>query len=113
MKKLLPIRILNFFHEFLTDRVKADIEDIFLNSEFLELFNFSFGEQYPEIKESDLDENIEGILSQINKVINKPRFNHYLPAKTFTMSVQYCEKLSDETLERFENIFKEINKHLK
>lgn len=112
-EKIIADKNIKFFHEFLTNRVKADIEDIFLNSEFLELFNFSFGEQYPEIKKSDLDENIEGILSQINKIINKPRFNHYLPAKTFTMSMQYCEKLSDETLERFENIFKEVNRHLK
>lgn len=112
-EKIIADKNIKFFHEFLKDRVKADIEDIFSNDEYLKLFNLSFNGQYSEIKETDLDSNIEGILSQINKVINKSRFNHYLPAKSFTMSTEYCEQLSKETLERFENIFKEINKQLK
>jgi len=112
-EKIIADKNIKFFHEFLKDRVKADIEDIFSNDEYLKLFNFSFKGQYSEIKQTDLDSNIEGILPQINKVINKSRFNHYLPAKSFTMSTEYCEQLSKETLERFENIFKEINKQLK
>ncbi|MFP0398942.1 AAA family ATPase [Acinetobacter nosocomialis] len=112
-EKIIADKNIKFFHEFLINRTKADIEDIFLKNEYLELFNYSFKEQYSEIKESDLDVNIEGILSQINKIINKPRFNHYLPAKSFTMSIEYCEKLSEETLNRFESIFKEVNKQLK
>lgn len=112
-EKIIADKNIKFFHEFLEDRVKADIEDIFSIDEYLKLFNLSFKEQYSEINETNLDSNIEGILSQINKVINKPRFNHYLPAKSFTMSTEYCEQLSKETLERFENIFKEVNKQLK
>lgn len=112
-EKIIADKNIKFFHEFLINRTKADIEDIFLKNEYLELFNYSFKEQYSEIKESDMDVNIEGILSQINKIINKPRFNHYLPAKSFTMSIEYCEKLSEETLNRFESIFKEVNKQLK
>ena len=112
-EKIIADKNIKFFHEFLEDRVKADIEDIFSIDEYLKLFNLSFKEQYPEINEKNLDSNIEGILSQINKVINKSRFNHYLPAKSFTMSTEYCEQLSKETLERFENIFKEVNKQLK
>lgn len=112
-EKIIADKNIKFFHEFLADRVKADIEDIFLIDEYLKLFNLSFKEQYEEINETNLDSNIEGILSQINKVINKPRFNHYLPAKSFTMSTEFCEQLSKGTLDRFENIFKEVNKQLK
>ncbi|MDY6484444.1 AAA family ATPase [Acinetobacter faecalis] len=112
-EKIIADKNIKFFHEFLENRLKADIEDIFSINEYLKLFNLSFKGQYPEIKETDLDSDIEGILSQINKVINKSRFNHYLPAKSFTMSTEYCGQLSKETLERFENIFKEINKQLK
>lgn len=112
-EKIIADKNIKFFHEFLEDRVKADIEDLFLIDEYLKLFNLSFKGQYPEIKATDLDSDIEGILSQINKGINKSRFNHYLPAKSFTMSTEYCEQLSEETLRRFENIFKEVNKQLR
>jgi len=112
-EKIITDKNIKFFHEFLENRIKADIEDIFSIDEYLMLFNLSFKEQYSELKGTDLDHNIEGILSQINKAISKNRFNHYLPAKSFTMSAEYVEQLSEETLGKFENIFKEINKQLK
>lgn len=113
IEKIISDKNIKFFHEFLENRTKADIEDIFLNEEYLELFNLNFKDQYPEIKIVDIDSNIEGILSQINKLINKARFNHYLPAKSFTMHNEYCAALSEKTLSRFESIFKEVNKQLK
>ncbi|WP_212788833.1 hypothetical protein, partial [Acinetobacter pittii] len=53
------------------------------------------------------------ILSKINKVIKKNRFNHYLPAKEFASNKDFVNSLSEATLSRFETIFKEVNKNLK
>ncbi|NUF65324.1 AAA family ATPase, partial [Acinetobacter bereziniae] len=68
---------------------------------------------YTEIKVEELSTEIEDILSKINKVIKKSRFNHYLPAKEFASNKDFVNSLSEATLSRFEAIFKEVNKNLK
>ncbi len=50
----------------------------------------------------ELSTEIEDILSKINKVIKKNRFNHYLPAKEFASNKDFVNSLSEATLSRFE-----------
>lgn len=74
IQKIISDKNIKFFHVFLDNRKKADIEDMFTVDEYLQLFNISLSSTHAEI---------EDILSKINKVIKKNRFNHYLPAKKF------------------------------
>ena len=113
IQKIISDKNIKFFHDYLDNRKKADIEDIFTVDEYLQLFNISLSSTYTEIKEEELSTEIEDILSRINKVIKKSRFNHYLPAKEFASNNDFVNNLSEATLSRFETIFKEVNKNLK
>ena len=113
IQKIISDKNIKFFHDYLDNRKKADIEDIFTVDEYLQLFNISLSSTYTEIKVEELSTEIEDILSRINKVIKKSRFNHYLPAKEFASNKDFVNNLSEATLSRFETIFKEVNKNLK
>lgn len=113
IQKIISDKNIKFFHDYLDNRKKADIEDIFTVDEYLQLFNISLSSTYTEIKVEELSTEIEDILSRINKVIKKSRFNHYLPAKQFASNKDFINSLSEKTLSRFEAIFKEVNKNLK
>ncbi|NUG65476.1 MULTISPECIES: AAA family ATPase [Acinetobacter] len=113
IQKIISDKNIKFFHDYLDNRKKADIEDIFTVDEYLQLFNISLSSTYTEIKVEELSTEIEDILSKINKVIKKSRFNHYLPAKEFASNKDFVNSLSEATLSRFEAIFKEVNKNLK
>ncbi|WP_249135815.1 ATP-dependent nuclease [Acinetobacter nosocomialis] len=113
IQKIISDKNIKFFHDFLDNRKKADIEDIFTIDEYLQLFNISLSSTHAEIKVEELSTEIEDILSKINKVIKKNRFNHYLPAKEFASNKDFVNSLSEATLSRFETIFKEVNKNLK
>lgn len=113
IQKIISDKNIKFFHDYLDNRKKADIEDIFTVDEYLQLFNISLSSTYTEIKVEELSTEIEDILSRINKVIKKSRFNHYLPAKQFASNKDFMNSLSEKTLSRFEAIFKEVNKNLK
>lgn len=113
IQKIISDKNIKFFHDYLVNRKKADIEDIFTVDEYLQLFNISLSSTYTEIKVEELSTEIEDILSRINKIIKKSRFNHYLPAKEFASNKDFVNNLSETTLSRFETIFKEVNKNLK
>ncbi|WP_347709340.1 AAA family ATPase [Acinetobacter sp. NIPH1876] len=113
IQKIISDKNIKFFHDYLDNRKKADIEDVFTVDEYLQLFNISLSSTYTEIKVEELSTEIEDILSRINKVIKKSRFNHYLPAKEFASNKDFVNNLSEATLSRFETIFKEVNKNLK
>ncbi|MBJ8501841.1 MULTISPECIES: AAA family ATPase [Acinetobacter] len=113
IQKIISDKNIKFFHDYLDNRKKADIEDMFTVDEYLQLFNISLSSTHAEIKVDELSVEIEDILSKINKVIKKNRFNHYLPAKEFASNKDFVNSLSESTLSRFETIFKEINKNLK
>ncbi len=113
IQKIISDKNIKFFHDFLDNRKKADIEDMFTVDEYLQLFNSSLSSTHAEIKVEELSTEIEDILSKINKVIKKNRFNHYLPAKEFASNKDFVNNLSETTLSRFETIFKEVNKNLK
>ncbi|WP_314341345.1 AAA family ATPase [Acinetobacter guillouiae] len=102
IQKIISDKNIKFFHDYLDNRKKADIEDVFTVDEYLQLFNISLSSTYTEIKVEELSTEIEDILSRINKVIKKSRFNHYLPAKEFASNKDFVNNLSEATLSRFE-----------
>lgn len=108
--KIIKDKHVRFFDEFAGDNYnKADIEDLFLKAEYLEIF----GEAFPEhkgIKESELNENKQTILTQLKAFLGGKGFNHYKPSQQLLSMGLDSKFFSKETLERFESMFKEINK---
>jgi predicted ATP-dependent endonuclease of OLD family len=109
-EKIIKDRNVRYFDEFIkTTNGKADIEDLFEKSEYLSLFNQGFSE-LKDVSLSDLDVKFPNILQQINKLIGKDHFNHYRPANALAKMGVDSKFFSKETLNRFEIMFKEINK---
>lgn len=110
-QKIIKEKNIRFFDEFTNNGKKtADIEDLFTKEEYLKYFNLAFVNDYPEIKSSELDDKIETVLKQINKFISRDRFNHYRPANKMNQTSPCLSDFSNETIDRFEKIFTEINK---
>lgn len=97
-----------FFDEYV-DADRADIEDLFSKSEYLTLFNEAFAGEY-SVNEADLDPNAVTVLGQISKAIGKPHFNHYRPARLLASKGVDGKYFSEDTLNRFERVFKDANK---
>lgn len=108
-QKIINEKNILFFHDFLENRKKADIEDLFTTKEYLTFFNEAFKE-HKDIKESDLNTAIESILLQINKYLNIDRFNHYRPANLLAQKGMSIKGFDNQTLDNFEKVFKKINK---
>ncbi|WHX41184.1 AAA family ATPase [Mesobacillus sp. AQ2] len=110
MHRIIKEKNIRFFDEFSSiEGNYSDIEDLFEKEEYIKFFNLAFHE-YDDIKNEHLDPNTSQIIKQINKVIGKTRFNHYRPAYKLTQLGVSTNDFSGETLDRFENMFKEINK---
>jgi len=108
--KIIKDRNVRYFDEFVkTANGKADIEDLFEKSEYLDIFNKAFTE-ITDFAVTDLDSKIPNILQQLNKLISKDHFNHYRPANQLAKMSVDSKYFSKDTLNRFENMFKEINK---
>lgn len=107
INKIIKDKNVRFFDEF-CDLDKADIEDMFNKDEYIKLFNSAFSEH--EVKTDDLFDVDNQILPQLNKIIGKRSFNHYKPANKLTQIDISNGYFSEETLERFDKMFKEINK---
>ena len=107
-EKIIKKNKVKFFHEYLEGYDKADLEDLFVKSDYLKLFNLAFSGKYDEIKETNLNSDIKQIIIQINKRINEDRFNHYLPAKEIINKDK--DFFNSQTLDNFEKVFKDINK---
>jgi predicted ATP-dependent endonuclease of OLD family len=110
--KIIRKNKIRFFDEFISDYNKADLEDLFAKEDYLKLFNSAFNE-LTNIKTSDLDAGIKRIIIQINNHIGKDRFNHYRPANELVKLAVDKSFFTKETLDRFENVFTEINKLFK
>lgn len=113
MDKMISSKVIHkskirFFDEFVSGSTQADLEDLFSKKDYLKFFNTAF-EEYKDIQVSDLDNNLPTIIKQINKQINKDRFNHYRPANQLLKSGAGKEDFEEETLNNFEEVFKEIN----
>ncbi|MCT7524502.1 ATP-binding protein [Aliarcobacter cryaerophilus] len=105
--KILKEKNLKFFHEFVDIEI-ANIEDIFTREEYLKLFNEAFTE-YEDISIDDIDKS-KTIINEINKIIDKKRFNHFRPANLLISKGYSAKDFDSLTLECFEKIFVEINK---
>lgn len=108
-QKIISEKNIRFFHEFLDNRKRADIEDLFTTKDYLKLFNETFTE-YGDVKETDLNTDIESILLQINKHLNIERFNHYRPANQLVKKGLSAKDFEEQTIENFAKVFAEINK---
>lgn len=109
--RIIKEKNIRFFNEFTNNgKAVADIEDLFDKDEYLNLFNQAFEKDYSPIKVSDLDTSLDTILKQINKVIGKDRFNHYRPANKLNQLGVNKDFFKKQTLDNFEQMFKEINK---
>jgi predicted ATP-dependent endonuclease of OLD family len=110
-QKIIKEKHIRFFNEFANnEKLTADIEDLFSKEEYLKMFNLAFEKEYPAIKITDLDSTLDTVLKQINKVIEKDRFNHYRPANKLNQMGVDKTFFSAQTLENFEKMFIEINK---
>lgn len=96
------------FYDKFTELDVANIEDIFTTEEYLELFNEAFSE-YDNINVEDIDKS-KTILNEIGKIIKKPRYSHYRPARLLTLKKWDIKDFKDTTINRFEKIFAEVNK---
>lgn len=109
-RKIIKDKNVRYFDEFVkTSNSKADIEDLFEKSEYLDLFNKAFTD-FKDFEVTDLDDKLPNILQQLNKLINKDHFNHYRPANQLAKMSVDSNYFSKDTLDRYENLFKEINK---
>lgn len=106
-EKIIKEGNLKFYSDFVDNLNIANIEDIFSVKEYLNLFNEEFKE-YNDINESDIHKS-KTILDSINKTINKEKFNHYRPAKLLVSKGLKINDFEQNTINRFETIFKTIN----
>lgn len=107
--KIIKDKHVRFFDEFAGDDYdKADIEDMFEKSEYLEIFGAAFPE-HNGITVSDLDDKKPTILLQLKAILNGKDFNHYKPSHLLLSMGHGVHHFSQETLDRFEAIFKEVN----
>lgn len=109
VQKIINQKNIRFFHEFLENRNRADIEDLFATKDYLKLFNEAFNE-YSDISETDLNTDIESILIQINQHLKIDRFNHYRPANQLVKKGLSAKDFDKQTIENFAKVFTEINK---
>lgn len=109
VQKIINQKNIRFFHEFLDNRKRADIEDLFATKDYLTLFNEAFNE-YADIKEADLNTDIEAILIQINQHLAIPHFNHYRPANQLVKKGLSAKDFDQQTIDNFAKVFAEINK---
>lgn len=110
MHRIIKEKNIRFFDEFSNiDGDHSDIEDLFEKEEYVKWFNLAFDE-FDNIELKQLDPKTNQIIKQINKAIGKPRYNHYRPANKLTQLGLSADDFSSVTLDRFENMFKEINK---
>lgn len=108
--KIIKDKNIRFFGEFsILPSKQSDLEDLFSPSEYLSLFNEEYGEN---IKIEDLPNTKERIIDRISEYIGN-KFNHYRPANLLAKKGVGVNTFSGETLDKFENVFKEINKLFK
>lgn len=101
-QKIIADKKILFYHTVI-NQTFADIEDLFSKEEYLVLYNGAFG---TTVQMSDLDTD-KPIMAQLKR-INGKAFNHYSPANYMAKNIGSLA-FSEETLERFEKLFKLVN----
>ena len=107
--KIIKEKQIKFFDQYIDRLNIAEIEDMFEIEEYLKLFNEEFSKDFKSISKEEIDTN-KPIIPQINQIIQKNRFNHYRPSRYLTSICADKDYFSEATLDRFENLFKDINK---
>jgi predicted ATP-dependent endonuclease of OLD family len=88
-----------------TGKPISDIEDLFMETEYLALYNDAFN---ASVKPSELEGN-DSVVRRIERH-SGGKFEHLPPADVFLRDKEaYFGNLSSETLERFEELFRLIN----
>ena len=82
----------------------ADIEDLFSKEEYLILYNGAFG---TSVQIENLDVN-KPIMFQLKRLNGSKAFNHYSPANYMAKNVG-AFTFSQETIDRFEKLFVQVN----
>ena len=85
----------------------SDVEDLFEKGEYLSLYNGAFN---TAIQKADIDDD-RSIMAQLKHLNGDKDFNHYIPAKYMMENISNIS-FSDDTLERFEKVFADVNKLL-
>ena len=98
-----------FFDKFLDTHKQADIEDLFSKKDYVNIFNESFVDIYKVVEVGVLNDRIQRIVIAINKYLEIPRFNHYKPAQLLSSRGVDASFFTNETLNNFEKLFKEVN----
>mgnify|MGYP000846627943 FL=1 len=102
-KQIIKENNILFYHDVIQSE-HADIEDLFLKSDYVDLYNKTFD---VEIDSTTLTDG--SILEQLRALNNGESFNHYRPANYLAKNIQSIT-LSNESLDNFEKLFKLINK---
>lgn len=87
-----------------TNDISSNIEDLFNSDEYLNLYNLAFS---TSINLSDLNGS-DSIVDRLER--HSGRFNHYKPLQFLQKNPDELDKLSKETLVRFETLFSILNK---
>ena len=102
-KQIIKENKILFYHDVIQSD-HADIEDLFLKSDYVNLYNKTFD---VEIDSTTLTDG--SILEQLRALNNGESFNHYRPANYLAKNIQSIS-FSNESLDNFEKLFKLINK---
>ena len=102
-KQIIKENNILFYHDVIQSD-HADIEDLFLKSDYVDLYNKTFD---VEIDSTTLTDG--SILEQLRALNNGESFNHYRPANYLAKNIQSIS-FSNESLNNFEKLFKLINK---
>ena len=102
-QKIIADKKILYYHSII-GQAFADIEDLFSKEEYLILYNGAFG---TSVQIENLDVN-KPIMSQLKRINGNKSFNHYSPANYMAKNVG-AFTFSQETIERFEKLFVQIN----
>lgn len=105
--KIINKKAISYYHEY-TKKEHSDIEDLFEIEEYLEFYNKSNPDK-KYVSKTDILESEKGILLSIENFTNE-KFSHNPPSLYFQNG--YEGEISSETIDRFEKIFKSVNKYL-
>jgi predicted ATPase len=107
-EKLIKQSKIIYCSDALDDVDEADIEDLFMKNEYLDLFNRSHPER-DDVSIDDLNADIRRIVVQINQHYGIDRFNHLRPAHHLVSTGADEDTFSEDTYLRFEKLFTKIN----
>ena len=107
-EKIVKEKKIVFYDQFLETHKEADIEDIFSKSDYIKMFTGALPENKGLVL-SDLNDKIDRIILQLNKHLNIKRFNHYAPANYLARQAVQPSYFEEDTLNRFDELFKVIN----